>query len=460
MKASKLWPAVVAMAIVLGIAFQSQPAAAGDRAPGLAVTNGYITALLRSECTSAPFPPPPVGEVAVGPDYVILTVADGDPLDYEAAQRLVTDAIFESLMPVYCALPHGTNFGCVTNRVQWNLMTYDAGGNPRVSGGPASGPAYHYCAVTNGYVTAVLRGRNAALPPPPPVGQVAVGTDSVIMTIADRNPLDFDAAKELATDLVFASLMRVYCALPRGTGMGSVSGQVNWDVATYDAGGNLQMTGCAASGCELHDCVVSQGFITALLRSDCTSAPSPPPPVGQVAVGPDYVILTVADGDPLDYEAAQRLVTDAIFESLMPQYCALPHGTNFGCVTDRVQWNLVTYDAGGNPKLSGGPASGPGFHYCGPGALTTQEGIQNLIGWVDAGVAAGILSNGGSLVAKLNAALGNVAGGKTRAALRQVNAFLGEVDVMVKTGRLAPAAAQTLRDASLVITMKLASQPP
>src|SRR5258708_20140833 len=40
----------------------------GDSATALAVTNGYITALLRSECTSAPSPPPPLGKLAVGPD--------------------------------------------------------------------------------------------------------------------------------------------------------------------------------------------------------------------------------------------------------------------------------------------------------------------------------------------------------------------------------------------------------
>src|ERR1043166_2280438 len=55
---------------------------------GSSVTNGYITAVLRSDCTSAPSSPPPVGETAVGRDYVIRTVADGDPLDYEGAQQI------------------------------------------------------------------------------------------------------------------------------------------------------------------------------------------------------------------------------------------------------------------------------------------------------------------------------------------------------------------------------------
>ncbi|HXJ60638.1 MAG TPA: hypothetical protein VNU68_28660 [Verrucomicrobiae bacterium] len=319
-------------------------------------TIGYITAVLRSDCASAP-PPPPVGEIAVGSNYVIKTVADGDPLDYQAAQQLVSDSVFESLMPIYCGLPDEQ---CVTNRVQWNLLTYDLGGNPRISGSPLSGAAYHYCAVTNGYIVAVVRGSSATLPPLPPVGQVAIGTDAVILTIADTDPTDLEHAQELATDEVFESLMRQYCALPRGTGPGEVSGQPQWHVATHAADGTPKLSGCAASGCDVHPCVVSRGYIAAVLRSDCASAP-PPPPVGEIAVGSNYVIKTVADADPLDYLGAQQLVTDAVFESLMPIYCGLP---NEGCVTNRVQWNLMTYDAGGNPWISGSPLSGPGFHYC------------------------------------------------------------------------------------------------
>ncbi len=114
----------------------------GPDGPGDAATNGYITAVLRSECTDAPVPPPPVGETRVGPSYVIMTVADGDPLDLQAAQRVATDAVFESLMPLYCGLPPGN---CVTNRVQWNILTYDSGGNVRMSASPTSGADYHYC---------------------------------------------------------------------------------------------------------------------------------------------------------------------------------------------------------------------------------------------------------------------------------------------------------------------------
>lgn len=336
----------------------------GSGAPNVeGPTNGFITAVLRSECTSAPTSPPPVGETVVGPDYVIRTVADGDPLDYTAAQMVVTDAVFESLMPLYCALSHPTN-SCVTNRVQWNLVTYGASGNPRISGSPTSGPDYHYCHVTNGYIVAIVVGESADLPALPPVGQSAVGSDAVIMTMADGDPTNLEAARQLATDTIFESLMRQYCALPRGTGTGQASGRAQWKVATYDAGGSLMLTACATSGCNVHECVVSRGFITAVLRSECNSAPTPPPPVGETAVGPGYVIMTVADGDPLDYEAAQRLVTDAMFESLMPLYCGLTVTDTNTCPTNRVQWNLLTYDAGGNPKISGGPTSGPAFHYC------------------------------------------------------------------------------------------------
>src|SRR5258708_184109 len=81
--------------------------------------------------------------------------------------------------------------------------------------------------------------------------------------------------------------------------------------------------------------------------------PPSPPPLGQIAAGPDYVIMTLADANPRDWSAAQQLVTDAVFEFLMPRYCALPGSSGVGCVTNRVQWSVETYDAGGNPTISG-----------------------------------------------------------------------------------------------------------
>ena len=446
------WLSLVLTAGVLPLCAQTPSPALSEPAPNLA--NGFITAVLRSGCTSAPPPPPTVGQIAVGTGYVIMTVANGDPLDLQSAQQVVTDAIFESLMPLYCGLPRG---GCVTNRVQWNILTYDAGGNPRVSGSPTSGPGFHYCSVTNGYITAVIRGESAVLPPPPPVGQVAVGTDSVILTIADGDPTNLGAAQQLATEAVFETLMRRYCALPRGTGSGQVSGRARWNVATYDADGKAQLSGCAASGCDFHECVVSRGYITAVLRSECTSAPTPPPPVGGITVGPDYVMMTVADGDPLDYHAAQLFATDAVFASLMPFDCTLAHAPTSGCVTDRVQWNLLTYDAGGYPKVSGSPTSGPGFHYFGSCSLTPQEQLQNLSVWVNVDVAAGILSrgNGHRLTGSLDAALRQLARGNSRKAIDNVRGFLNEVDAMVRADRLPEAAAQPLIDGALAVVAQL-----
>jgi hypothetical protein len=437
------------LGLVLAAGLLSTSAQSSESVPAPAVVNGYLTAVLRSSCTSAPRPPPPIGEIAVGPGYVIMTVADGDPLDYQHAQTIVTDAIFESLMPLYCGLPRG---GCVTSRVQWNLVTYDAAGNPKISGSPTSGPGPHYCAVTNGYITAVIRGESAVVPSPPPVGQVAVGVDSVIMTLADADPLDLGAAQSLATDAVFEALMKRYCALPRGAGNGLVSARAQWTVATYDVDGNLHLSGCAPSGCEFHECLVSKGFITAVLR--CGSAPASPPPVGGIAVGPDYVIMTVADGDPLDYETARRFATDAVFESLMPFYCALAESSAGGCATNRgVQWNLMTYDAGGNWKVSGSPTSGSAYHYFSSCSLTRQELIENILVWVNVDVAAGILSrgNGHRLSGSLDAALRQLARGNTRKALDSVQGFLIEVNAMVAAGRLPAAAAQPLLDGAQAV---------
>ena len=84
---------------------------------GETVTNGYITAVLRSGCANSPILPPPVGGTRVGTNYVIMTIADGVPTNFAYAQQVATDAIFESLMPLYCALPETTN-NCVTDSVQ------------------------------------------------------------------------------------------------------------------------------------------------------------------------------------------------------------------------------------------------------------------------------------------------------------------------------------------------------
>jgi hypothetical protein len=410
-------------------------------------TNGYITAVLR--CAGAPGSAPPVGQIAVGPSYVIMTVARGDPLDFQTARQIVTDAIFQSLMPLYCGLP-----GCGSRAVQWSISTYDGAGNLRASGCAASGCQYRFCAVTNGYVTAVIRGEAAVLPALPPVGQVAIGTDAVIMTIADHDPTDFATAQRLATDTVFESLTRRYCALPRGTGPGQVSGRAQWVVTTYDVNGNPTFSDCAASGCDLHECVVSRGYITATLRSECTSAPQTPPPVGAIAVGPDYVTMTVADRDPFDYPGAQQFATDAVFASLMPLYCLLTEGPRTaGCVTNEVQWNLLTYDAGGNPQISGGPTSGHAFHYFGPCSLTPQERVQQLLVWVNVDVAAGILkyNDGKRLTTRLDGALRDLDRNRNDNWVRKLVAFVDDLDGLVATEQLPAPAAQTLREGAWAI---------
>ncbi len=218
------------------------------------VTNGYICAVLRSQCTSDPVPPPPVGSTRVGPDYVIMTIADASPTNWVYAQQVATDAIFESLMPLYCALI-GTANNCVTDSVQWNIITYDANGNPLTSGCAASGCQLHSCpgpTVTNGYICAVLRSECASAPtPPPPVGSTRVGTNYVIMTIADASPTNWVYAQQVATDAIFESLMPLYCALPETTN-NCVTDSVQWNIITYNANGNPVTSGCAASGCQLH----------------------------------------------------------------------------------------------------------------------------------------------------------------------------------------------------------------
>jgi len=422
--------------------------------------NGYLTAVLRSDCTSAPTPPPAVGETVVGPDYVIKTVARGNPFDLTTAQQLVTDAVFQELMPLYCGLVGRATQGCVQNRVQWNLVTYDADGNPMVSAGPTSGAAYHYCTVTNGYIVAIVAGESATLPSLPPVGQIAIGSDAVVMTIADSNPMDLAAAQQLATDAVFESVMRHYCALPRGTGAGQASGRATWTVATYDSAGNPKLSDCAASGCLFHECVVSQGFITAVLRSGCTDGPQPPPPVGAVRVGPDYVIMTVADADPNDYQGAQQLATDAVFETLMPLYCALIGNATQGCVENRVQWNLMTYDAGGNYRISGSPTTGAGFHYFESCTLTPQKRIENLIVWVNVDMTAGILreQDGQRLVRSLNTARRQLDRGQMPRAVASLNAFLEDVARLAQNGELTQPAAQTLNNAANALLTELSAR--
>ena len=320
--------------------------------PGPAATNGYITAVLRSDCTDSPTPPPPVGSTRVGADYVIMTVADADPADWDYAQQVVTDAIFESLMPLYCGLPETTN-NCVTDSVQWNIITYDVNGQPRSSGCAASGCEMRSCAgFESGPPFIVTQ----------PVGQSVNSGQTVTFNV------DVSGAAPLYYQWVFdgtnalAGATNAALVLPKA--------QTNqaglYQVEVYNAIGgtnSLPVVLTVNPGP-----AATNGYITAVLRSDCTDSPSPPPPVGSTRVGADYVIMTVADASPTNWAYAQQVVTDAIFKSLMPLYCGLPQN---GCVTNLVQWGILTYDVNGQPRISGCAASGCEFHSCTGGETVT-----------------------------------------------------------------------------------------
>ena len=75
-----------------------------------------------------------------------------------------------------------------------------------------------------------------------------------------------------------------------------------------------------------------------------------------------------------------------------------------------------------------------------------QQILQSLINLIQALVDANILNHGegNSLIVKLEAAIASINRGSTGAACNQLNAFLNEVDAMVKSGRLTPLQAQGL----------------
>jgi hypothetical protein len=67
----------------------------------------------------------------------------------------------------------------------------------------------------------------------------------------------------------------------------SPSDRKEGNIITYDANGSPNTSGCAASGCQDRPCA-------------------------------DYGIMTVADANPANFQYAQQVVTDAVFESLTP----------------------------------------------------------------------------------------------------------------------------------------------
>jgi hypothetical protein len=313
--------------------------------PGPAATHGYITAVLRSECASAPKVPPPIGGTRVGTNYVIMTVADADPNNFQNAQRLVGDAIFESLMPLYCALPKNKT-NCVTDSVQWNIITYDVNGNPWISGGPLSGDALHTCmGFESGPPIVLTQPANQSVNS----GQTATFTVDAFGAAPLNYQWVFNGTNVLAGATNAALVLPQAQTNQAGTYVVEVSNSLG---STNSLPATLTVDPGRAA---------TNGYITALLRGGCVSAPKVPPPVGGTRVGTNYVIMTVADADPNDWQNAQKLVSDAVFESLMPLYCALPR-TN--CVTDSVQWGILTYDKNGNPIISGCAASGCEVHSC------------------------------------------------------------------------------------------------
>jgi hypothetical protein len=315
---------------------------------GGTVTNGYITAVLRSECANSPTPPPPVGSTVVGSNYVIMTVADASPTNFAQAQQLVTDAVFESLMPQYCNLAKTTN-NCVTDSVQWNIITYDTNGQPMISGCAVSGCQSHSCAGSESGPPLILD---------QPSNQSVNSGQSATFSVdaSGTAPLSYQWLFDGTNVLAGATNSTLVLPNAQTNQAGS------YLVLVYNALGNTNSQ--PASLTVNPGPAATNGYITAVLRSECADSPTPPPPVGGTTIGSDYVIMTVADASPTNFALAQQVVTDAIFQTLMPLYCNLPRNSK-NCVTDSVQWNIITYDANGQPLISGCAASGCQLHSCG-----------------------------------------------------------------------------------------------
>jgi hypothetical protein len=87
--------------------------------------------------------------------------------------------------------------------------------------------------------------------------------------------------------------------------------------------------------------------------------------------------------------------------------------------------------------------------------LTPRQGIVGAMQSVADLWSAGFLSTGeaGSLTAKLDAALTQRDNGNAGAAVNQLNAFLNELDALVRSGRLAASVAQPIADETRLIVV-------
>ncbi|HEX5733161.1 MAG TPA: right-handed parallel beta-helix repeat-containing protein [Blastocatellia bacterium] len=86
------------------------------------------------------------------------------------------------------------------------------------------------------------------------------------------------------------------------------------------------------------------------------------------------------------------------------------------------------------------------------------QAIQALIGNIESLVAQGVLNHGqgNALTSKLRAALQQLERGNTRAAANQINAFINQVDALVRSRRLSPQQGQALIDAAMNILGQIA----
>jgi hypothetical protein len=205
----------------------------------------------------------------------------------------------------------------------------------------------------------------------------------------------------------------------------------------------------------------TDGYITAVLRGECTDAPPSASPVGAIRVGSNYVIMTIGVGDLTNWSMAQQLATDAVFESLVPLYCALSANPETVCYENRVQWSVELYDAAGNPQVSGCAASGCEFHYFNsPCSVSASEHIQFLMKWVSVEVTAGILDlrDGNRLTAMLENALRSALRGSAPATSHKLQALIRELNEAVRTGRLPSTAGATLRNGAMAAISELLSE--